>query len=865
MTEKELKDQELREINERYDQLALQSGSFAWEVDARGLYTYVNPSCQAVLGYRPDELVGRMHFYDLHPEAGREEFKQAALAVFEQQGSFKDLDNAAQTRDGRLLWLSTTGLPLLNADGSLRGYRGMDADISARKQMEEDLRRSRDNLTAVMEAIPDLLFELDEAGYYRQVYATQKHLLAAPAEVLLGKNVRDIMPIDASTAIFEALQAAGLKGTDYGRTIKLPLEDGERWFELSIARKSREAEKALHFIVLSRDITERKQKEAQDLLEQMVAERAKQLRQEAEAPLAEGNDTVLLVDDEPSVISALSRALRNCPYQLLTAGNARQALEIMETTKLKVIVSDEMMVGMRGSELLAEVQKRFPHTIRILLTGHATLEAATRAVNQGGIYRFLTKPWDDALLRLALSAATEKYNSAAEKRILAEDLRKSEQALQATLDGLSGHIAQLDDRGTIMLVNNAWRAYAEQSGIRGDSVCKGANYLKVCDEATGEHSEEAAGFARGIRAVLSGELDQYLMEYSCDLPGREQWFVGRVSSFSDEKPRRAVVVAHMDITERKQAERVLLEQEAQRLANAYNRTLIEVSVDPLVTIGPDGKITDVNTATEHATGYTGKELIGTDFSTYFSQPAKAQQAFEQVFRDGVIQNIELELCHRNGSVIQALYNFAVYRNEAREVVGVFAAARDITDRKRAEEVLRTAREAAEAANRAKSLFIGNMSHELRTPLSGVLGMTEALLNTPVTQQQRDYAETIRKSGKALLAVVSDILDFSKIEAGKMTLNSAPFLVESVIANVVNLFGPPAAEEKIGLHTTMDSEIPVLRGDTHRLTQVVNNLVGNAIKFTKKGEIQVTAKILRRTETEVELAIGVQDTGIGMTE
>ena len=174
-------------------------------------------------------------------------------------------------------------------------------------------------------------------------------------------------------------------------------------------------------------------------------------------------------------------------------------------------------------------------------------------------------------------------------------------------------------------------------------------------------------------------------------------------------------------------------------------------------------------------------------------------------------------------------------------------------------------EAAEAASRAKSLFIGNMSHELRTPLSGVLGMTEALLNTPLAEQQRGYAETIRKSGKALLAVVGNILDFSKISAGNMALESSPFFVESVIENVVHLFGPPAAEEKIGLHTIIDPELPAVRGDVHRLTQVISNLVGNAVKFTKKGEIQVAVKIMRQTEIEVELAIGVQDTGIGMTE
>ncbi|MEI7671004.1 MAG: response regulator, partial [Deltaproteobacteria bacterium] len=141
----------------------------------------------------------------------------------------------------------------------------------------------------------------------------------------------------------------------------------------------------------------------------------------------QGHDTILLVDDEPHVLSALTRALRDTPYQALTAESGSQALAIMETTTIKVIVSDEQMEGMQGSELLAEVQRRFPHTLRIMLTGRGTLEAAMRAVNESGIYRFLTKPWDDAMLRLALSEATEKYNMEANSRRLQESLLQSEE------------------------------------------------------------------------------------------------------------------------------------------------------------------------------------------------------------------------------------------------------------------------------------------------------------------------------------------------------------------------------------------------------------------------------------------------------
>jgi DNA-binding NtrC family response regulator len=130
------------------------------------------------------------------------------------------------------------------------------------------------------------------------------------------------------------------------------------------------------------------------------------------------NDLIMLVDDEANVLSALTRALIDEPYEIITAGSGSKALELMEGKTVKAIVSDERMVGMQGSELLAEVKRRSPETVRILLTGHATLDAAMRAVNVGEIYRFFLKPWDDTQLRFALMSAVEKYDLEAENRRL---------------------------------------------------------------------------------------------------------------------------------------------------------------------------------------------------------------------------------------------------------------------------------------------------------------------------------------------------------------------------------------------------------------------------------------------------------------
>ena len=196
------------------------------------------------------------------------------------------------------------------------------------------------------------------------------------------------------------------------------------------------------------------------------------------------------------------------------------------------------------------------------------------------------------------------------------------------------------------------------------------------------------------------------------------------SPFTDVDGSQLVLEAGLDVTERKRAENAV------HRANAYNRSLVEANLDPLVTIGPDGKITDVNAATEAATGYGRGLLIGTDFSNYFTEPDKARAGYQEVFRTGFVRDYPLELRHRDGHATSVLYNASVYRDESGKVAGVFAAARDITERKRAEREQQELRDELARISRITTAgqLAASLAHELNQPLGAIVCNVQAVQN-----------------------------------------------------------------------------------------------------------------------------------------
>lgn len=366
---------------------------------------------------------------------------------------------------------------------------------------------------------------------------------------------------------------------------------------------------------------------------------------------------------------------------------------------------------------------------------------------------------------------------------------------------------------------------------------------------------------------------------------------------TSEKEKRAAELAiasiELDFQNQEKEKREIANKELEaysnsaKLASKYSRSLIEASLDPLVTISMEGKITDMNRATEHITGINRDKLVGSDFFDYFTEPQNAREVYQEVFAKGSVVDSPLTLRHIDGKLTDVLFNGSVYKDDTGNVLGVVIVARDVTEQKRiatelteakvfaelatmiAEEAKSKAESAthiAEEAVKAKQQFLSNMSHEIRTPMNAIIGFTKVVLKTDLTSKQREYLNAIKLSGDALIVLINDILDLAKVDSGKMKFEQIPFKLTASLSAMLHLFETKIQEKNLELVKEYDDRIPeVLLGDPVRLHQIILNLVSNAVKFTTKGKITVRTSLVKEDEENVSIEFAVMDTGIGIAE
>ncbi len=383
--------------------------------------------------------------------------------------------------------------------------------------------------------------------------------------------------------------------------------------------------------------------------------------------------------------------------------------------------------------------------------------------------------------------------------------------------------------------------------------------------------QTAAETTERYQGAIDGRYDHYESTYAYKRPidGEIIWIhaLGQIVRDDDGKIQYLYGV-YQDVTERKRAEDAVRQaQEELRTSEKRFRGYFEHSQVGMTVTSPDKGWLEVNGRLRQMLGYDLDELRQMTWAelTHPDDLAADTDLFGRM-QAGDIDNytIDKRFVRKNGEVMYTNLAVSCVRDEVGNVNLVLASLLDISDRRKAEVALRVAKEKAEEATNAKSDFLANMSHEIRTPMNGIIGMTDLTLDTDLTPEQRDYLNTVKSSADALLTLINDILDFSKIEAGKLELEPIDFALRDQLADMLNTLASRAHSKGVELVYDVPPALhDALIGDVFRLRQIIVNLVGNAIKFTKQGEVVVSVAQVGRTDQRVTLQFSVRDTGIGI--
>lgn len=560
---------------------------------------------------------------------------------------------------------------------------------------------------------------------------------------------------------------------------------------------------------------------------------------------------LLIDDDELSYVLTreLLREISGRPVELDWAGEFDEGLTALLEDKHDLYLLDYRLGIRDGVELLRRARAKGCRAPIIILTGQ-TNEAIDQEALEAGATDYLAKDVGNVTqLQHAIRYALERQQ-------LIQDLEQERYLLQSLMENLPDNIYFKDRDSKFLRIS---RAMARWFGLRHSADAVG---MSDQDFFSQEHAAQAR----------HDELE--LMETGQPVLGKEEketWPNGRTTWVSTSKlplrDRDGNVVGTFgisrDITDQKEASLALSRSER------VNRLIVDTALDAFVAMDSQGVIIDWNPQAERIFGWKRSEAMGEVLADLIVPPSwraahvAGLQRFVETGKGKLIgRRLELSALHRDGHEFPVELTISTIWQEETFFFASFI--QDITDRKRAEADLRRAKEAAESASRAKSDFLANMSHEIRTPMNAVLGMTELVLDTPLSASQREYLTMVQESGEALLVLLNDILDFSKIEAGKLELESLVFSVRDLVGDTLKTLSIRAKREQLELAGHIDSQVPdAVIGDSARLRQILVNLVGNAIKFTERGEIVVRATIDSNDASHALIHFAVSDTGIGI--
>ncbi len=524
------------------------------------------------------------------------------------------------------------------------------------------------------------------------------------------------------------------------------------------------------------------------------------------------------------------------------AETAEMASAFLSSGEIQAVVID---VSPRngGVSALTQVRAQAPGAAVVALSDIAHEDAAIESLQQGAQDYLIRNDLKPSVLEHAIRYAVGRKRAD-------DDLRHSEARYRSLVESLPLHMFRKDLEGRLVYAN---QNYLNEIGLPWEQLEGKTDYDLFPRHLAEKYRRDDA------RVISSRRVFEDVEEHR--QPHGETIYVQVLKSPVYDAHGNVVGIQGMfwDVSARKRAE------EALRASDARFRSLTRSNVMGILMVHEDGTISEANDAFLDLVGYSREDfnagLVRWDKLTAPEYAWLDRQGIEQLVTTGASPPWEKELIRKDGSRVHVLNGLAILKG-SRDRCLCFAL--DISTQKEAEAQLKRAKEAADQANRAKSAFVANISHEIRTPMNAILGMTELLLDTSVSAEQRDYLTVVQESAESLLSLINNVLDFSKIEAGKLDIEHVEFGLRDTIAGILKTLAVAAHKRGLELVLNLEPSVPNrVVGDPTRLRQILVNLVGNAVKFTEQGDVVVRVSVDAREQSNVLLHMAVSDTGIGI--